>query len=98
MSNQWTQPSPSLFFDTINAYQRSAVLKAAIQFNLFTIIGRGKPTAKDLAVKCKTSERGMRILCDYLVVIGFLIKKRQHYSLTPDSAVFLDQRSPEYIG
>jgi hypothetical protein len=36
----------------------------------------------------------MRILCDYLVVIGFLTKDGDRYGLTPDSAMFLDRRSP----
>ncbi len=40
----------------------------------------------------------MRILCDYLVIIGFLTKKGNEYNLTPESAVFLDKRSPGYIG
>jgi len=40
----------------------------------------------------------MRILCDYLVVIGFLAKSGTTYNLTPDTAVFLDRRSPAYLG
>ena len=98
MSNQPPQPSPALFFETINAYQRTAALKAAIELNLFTAIGEGRETARALSESCRASERGMRILCDYLVVIGFLTKKGQQYGLTPDSAIFLDQRSPGYMG
>ncbi|MGA8142565.1 MAG: class I SAM-dependent methyltransferase [Candidatus Acidiferrales bacterium] len=40
----------------------------------------------------------MRTLCDYLTIIGFLAKKDQTYALTPDSATFLDRRSPAYVG
>ncbi len=36
-----SQPSPELFFDTITAYQKTAALKAAVDLNLFTAIGRG---------------------------------------------------------
>lgn len=36
----------------------------------------------------------MRILCDYLAVIGFLTKESGRYKLGPDAAVFLDKRSP----
>jgi len=92
------QLSPALFFDTLNAYQRSAALKAAIELSLFTAIGEGSHTAGDLARQCKASERGVRILCDYLVIIGFLTKERDRYDLTPDSGAFLDQRSPAYLG
>lgn len=98
MSTVPDEPSPSLFLDTVNAYQRTSVIKAAVQFNIFTLIGGGRETAQRLASKCETSERGMRILCDYLSVIGFLIKEGEHYRLTSDSAMFLDKRSPAYIG
>jgi ubiquinone/menaquinone biosynthesis C-methylase UbiE len=91
------QPSPELFFETLNAYQRTAALKAAIELDLFTAIGEGAHTAEALARHCETSERGMRILCDYLVVIGFLTKDGNRYGLTPDSAAFLDRRSPAYL-
>jgi hypothetical protein len=36
-----TQPSPQLFFQTINAYQRTEGLKAAIELETFTAIGEG---------------------------------------------------------
>src|SRR5690348_14445634 len=90
-------PSPELFFETLNAYQRTEALKAAIELNLFTAIGERAETAEALARRCRASERGMRILCDYLVVIGFLTKDGQSYSNTPDSAAFLDEHSPAYL-
>src|SRR6266550_3752610 len=92
------QPSPQLFFQTINAYQRTEALKAAIELEVFTAVGEGKTTASEIAERCETSERGMRILCDYLCIIGFLGKDGTNYSLTQDSAVFLDKRSPAYLG
>jgi len=92
------QPSPQLFFQTINAYQRTEALKAAIELEVFTAAGEGNTTAAQLARRCETSERGMRILCDYLCIMGFLNKEGTNYSLTQDSAVFLDKRSPAYLG
>src|SRR5437667_349702 len=38
-------PSPTLFFETINAYQRTEALKGAIQLDLFSAIGAGAETA-----------------------------------------------------
>jgi len=98
MSKQTPQPSPELFFETANAYQRSAALKAAVELDLFTAIAEGKRTALELAARCGASERGVRILSDYLVIVGLLTKDGDNYSLTPDSAVFLDRRSPAYMG
>jgi len=92
------QPSPELIFDTLNAYQRTACLKAAIELDVFTAIAEGSQTANAIAKRCQTSERGMRILCDYLVIIGFLTKQGNQYGLTPDSGVFLDRRSPAFMG
>lgn len=92
------QPSPQLFFQTVNAYQQTQALKAAIELEVFTAIGEGHTSAAEMAQRCATSERGMRILGDYLCLIGFLNKNGATYSLTQDSAVFLDKRSPAYLG
>ena len=92
------QPSPLLFFQTINAYQRTEALKAAIELEVFTAIGEGNTTATQIAQRCQTSERGTRILCDYLTLIGMITKQGDNYALTLDSATFLDKRSPAYIG
>ena len=92
------QPSPQLFFQTINAYQRTEALKAAIELEVFTAAGEGNTTVSQLANRCDTSERGMRVLCDFLCIMGFLNKEGTNYSLTQDSAVFLDKRSPAYLG
>jgi SAM-dependent methyltransferase len=91
-------PTPQLFFQTANAYQRTQALKAAIELDLFTAIGGGKDTVRSFAQQCGAAERGMRILADYLTVQGFLIKESNRYKLTPDSALFLDRRSPAYMG
>ncbi len=98
MSSPAQQPSPQLFFQTINAYQRTEGLKAAIDLEVFTAIGEGNTTAAEIAKRCDASERGTRILCDFLCIIGFLTKNQNRYALTADSAVFLDKRSPAYLG
>ena len=87
-------PSPQLFFDTLNAFQRTEALRVAVELDLFTAIGEGAGTADAIAARCKASERGTRILCDALTVLGFLAKRNERYALTSDSAVFLDRRSP----
>ena len=91
-------PSPALFFETVNAYQRTAALKGAVDLELFTAIGEGNETAEQIARRCNAAPRGVRILCDFLTVYGFLTKSGQRYSLTKDSAAFLDRRSPAYLG
>ena len=87
-------PTPAIVFETLNAYQRTAALRAAIELGLFRAVGDGPATAPVLAQKCGASERGVRILCDFLVIIGILAKEGDAYSHTPSSEAFLDPRSP----
>lgn len=91
-------PSPVLFFDTINAYQRTEALRAAIELDLFTRIAAGERTAEQLAAACQASPRGIRILANYLTTLGFLRKVGEQYELTGDAEVFLNRKSPAYLG
>lgn len=91
-------PSPALFFQTINGHMRTAALKSAIELELFTAIAEGYRTPQALAQRCGGSERGLRMLADFLTVVGFLIKQNDHYQLTPDSEIFLTMTSPAYLG
>lgn len=98
MPEETTELSPRLFFDTINAYQHTAAITAAAELDVFSAIGEGGATAADVAKHSRASERGVRILCDYLTLLGFLTKNGNRYSLTPDSAMFLSRKSPAYAG
>ena len=93
-----TGPSPALFFDTVNAFQRTEALRTAIELDLFTQVVAGGRTAEQLAQACQAAPRGIRILADYLTTLGFLRKDAGGYQLTPDAQVFLDRRSPGYLG
>lgn len=97
-SQQMQQPSPQLFFQTATSYQQTEAMKAAIELEVFTAIGEGNQTAAEIANACRTSERGMRILCDYLCIVGFLTKEGDKYRQTQDTAFFLDKKSPAYLG
>jgi 2-polyprenyl-3-methyl-5-hydroxy-6-metoxy-1,4-benzoquinol methylase len=91
-------PSPALFFDTINAYQRTEALRTAIEIDLFSHVAAGRQTATEIASACQASPRGVRILADYLTIIGFLQKQGDRYELAGDAKVFLDRKSPAYLG
>ncbi len=92
--NNAAPPNPGLVFDMVNAHQRSAALKAAIDLDVFRAIGEGPGDVASIARHCAASERGTRILCDFLVINGVLLKENGHYKHTPSSAAFLDPRSP----
>jgi 2-polyprenyl-3-methyl-5-hydroxy-6-metoxy-1,4-benzoquinol methylase len=86
-------PNPGLVFEMLNAHQRTAALTAAIELDLFRAVGEGPGDVAYLAGQCKASERGIRILCDFLVISGVLAKEDGCYRHTPTSATFLDPRS-----
>jgi SAM-dependent methyltransferase len=90
-------PSPALVFETLTAYQRSAALRAAIELDLFSAIGEGPGDVASLARRCSASERGVRILCDFLTIAGLLEKDEGKYRHSQTSAMFLDPRSPACI-
>jgi len=90
-----SKASPALFFETLNAYQRTEALRAAIQLDLFSKIDAAGSDSPILAQQMGCSERGTRMLCDYLVIIGFLEKRDSIYIQTPTAAAFLDRRSPQ---
>jgi len=90
--------SPALLFDTINAYQKTAAIKAAIELDVFTALTDSPATADVIARHSKASPRGIRILGDYLTILGFLTKSGDRYEPTPDSALFLNRKSPAYAG
>lgn len=91
-------PSPALFFDTIGGFHRTEALRTAIELDLFSLVAAGQRTATDLAAACQAAPRGIRILADYLTIVGFLHKRGDDYELTDDAKVFLDRASPAYIG
>jgi 2-polyprenyl-3-methyl-5-hydroxy-6-metoxy-1,4-benzoquinol methylase len=80
------------------AYQRTAALKAAIDVNVFGALGEGPLDAVSIARQCRASERGIRILCDFLCIHGILLKENGRYRHSPVSAAFLDPRSPACLG
>lgn len=89
---------PGPIFGMMMAYQQSAALHAALELQLFTAIADGYTTAATLAPACQASERGVRILADFLVVQGLLHKSGTVYALSPAAAAFLNRHSPAYMG
>lgn len=90
-------PMPGLIFEMLQAHQRTAALKAAIDLDVFRAVGDGPGDVASIARHCSASERGIRILCDFLVINGVLLKQDGRYRHSPTSAAFLDPRSPSSL-
>ena len=96
--NRADGPNPGVVFEMLQAHQRTAALKAAIDLDVFRAVGEGPGDAASIARHCSASERGIRILCDFLTIFGILAKEDGRYRHTPTSATFLDPRSPACLG
>lgn len=90
--------TPERIFHMMNAHVATQALRGGLDLGLFTAIAEGHQAVPDLAAHLGASERGTRILADYLCVSGLLTKAEDGYSLAPDAALFLDANSPAYMG
>src|SRR5678815_40068 len=93
-----TQINPGRIHQALTSYQLAMALKGAMELEVFTQIAGGANTAAAIAPLCQGTEKGVRVLCDYLTVHGFLIKSDGAYGLAPDTAELLDKNSPAYMG
>jgi ubiquinone/menaquinone biosynthesis C-methylase UbiE len=89
--------TPAVVFENLQAIQRTFALKAAIELDIFRAVGQGPGDVASIARHAKASERGTRILCDFLVVNGLLQKVDGRYQHTPSSAAFLDPAAPSCL-
>lgn len=90
--------SPELLIDAVLGYVRTSAIKAAIELDVFTAIAEGAEDAAAIGRRTGAAAPGIRALADQLTVMGFLDKADGRYRLTPSSAVFLDRRSPAFLG
>ena len=86
--------SPEGILRILNAYQQTAVLRTAIELDLFSAISEGATDAAAIAAKAGAQARGIRILCDALTIMGLLTKSAGQYGLSAEAAAFLDRKSP----
>jgi 2-polyprenyl-3-methyl-5-hydroxy-6-metoxy-1,4-benzoquinol methylase len=93
-----SSPPENPVYDAVLAYQKTAAITAALKLDIFTLIGAGTMSTDALAAPTGASPRGLRILCDYLTVIGLLAKQDSSYGLTPSAKRFLDRSSPLALG
>lgn len=94
MSTAAASPTPERIFQIITAFEASRALKGALDLGLFTALGSGTATAATLAKQLHASEKGVRVLCDFLTISGLLQKNGLEYRSSPDAAFFLDANSP----
>ncbi|MCI4354941.1 MAG: methyltransferase domain-containing protein [Thermoplasmata archaeon] len=91
-------PSPQRILAALHGFERTAVLKAAIELDVFTAIAEGATDVAAIAARVGASDRGTRALVNTLVALDFLQLHGTRYALTPESARYLDRGSSAYLG
>jgi SAM-dependent methyltransferase len=91
-------PNRDVLDDLAFGFYKTAVLKAAIELEIFTRIAEGHRTVPALARIGGLSERGTRMLLDALCFSGLLSRDRTEYKLSPTADAFLVKGKPSYFG
>ena len=89
---------PERLYGILSAYQHTFAMRTAIDLHLFSAIAEGANDIPSIAQKTGAAERGLRPLCNFLTVLGFLSKENDRYTLTPEANTFLNPKSPAYMG
>src|SRR6187431_2812196 len=96
------QHDPSPILQTAFGFWASKVLLTAVEFDVFGKLGAQRLTGKELGAKVGLHPRAIADFFDALVAMKFLDREGDgpsaKYSNTPDSALFLDEESPRYVG
>ena len=93
---------PSHILQIGSGFWPSKVLLSAVELELFTQLGSEAFTGEEIGDRLGLHPRAIWDFLDGLVALGLLDRegdgRTARYRNTPDTAVFLDKNSPEYIG
>jgi hypothetical protein len=92
------QPNPERILQTGLGFWASKTLLSAIEMGVFSELARGAERFDVLCGRLGLHERSARDFLDTLVALGFLVRKADEYSNTPETGLFLDRNKPSYIG
>ncbi|HEY4481424.1 MAG TPA: methyltransferase [Candidatus Brocadiaceae bacterium] len=79
-------------------YWKSCILFTAVEFDIFTIIGKDKVTARGISKSIHANERATEMLLNALVSLKLLTKQKNHYKNSPVSNLHLIKGKPHYLG
>ena len=96
--NQSNDPDPMAVMRISSAYWHSSVLHVAHALDVFTQLKDGPVTAKEMAVRCDASERGIELILIACVGLGLIVKRGDRFSNGSIAQEFLTKGSPRYQG
>ncbi len=77
---------------------KAALLKAALELEIFTRIAEGKRTLSAIAKSGGVDERGAQALLHALGFMGLLVNEQNEYRLTPTAETYLVKGKATYLG
>jgi len=105
MSQSTRQPDPwkpaakrEEKFAPQGTFIRALVLFVANEVGVFERLSGGPLDAEQIARRMKANRKGARVLLDALVALKYLKKSGDLYENEPDTARYLTEDSPEYVG
>jgi hypothetical protein len=94
--------NPSAILQTAFSFWSSKVLLTAVELSVFTRLANRKLTGAELGAELKFHPRAVADFFDTLVAMKFLGRDGDgptaKYFNTPEGALFLDEKSPRYVG
>ncbi len=97
-----SQLDPSGILQTAFSFWSSKVLLTAVEFGVFTRLAGRKLTGDELGAELGLHPRGIADFFDALVAMKFLQREGDgvsaKYHNTPEAELFLDEKSPRYVG
>jgi SAM-dependent methyltransferase len=95
-------PDPSAILQTGFGFWPSKALLSAVELGLFTLLGRGALTGGEIAERLQLRSRAVFDFLDGLLALRLLSREGfgpdARYANTPETALFLDSTSPQYVG
>jgi alkyl hydroperoxide reductase subunit AhpC len=93
---------PAAILQTAFGFWNSKVLLTAVELGVFSKLAGRPLTGAELGAELQFHPRAIEDFFDALVAMKFLERKgdgpQARYSNTPEATLFLDERSPRYIG
>src|ERR1043165_2427806 len=97
-----SQSNPGAILQTAFSFWSSKVLLTAVEFGLFTKLANRRLTGAELGRELDLHPRAIADFFDALVAMKFLDREgngpESKYFNTPEGALFLDEKSPRYVG
>ncbi|HEX4052663.1 MAG TPA: methyltransferase [Tepidisphaeraceae bacterium] len=93
-----TAVTPQRLFELSWGFVPTLMLQAAIENRVFDALDGGPKNIDQLATATGASKRGLRALVNALVGFGIIHRRKDRFTLAPDTAAFMVSTKPGFLG